>query len=304
VGDPTAVCDYCGVVWYRSELRRDASGLLVCPQDEGGDRVSADEYNATVMAQAQERVEQPDGARDYAVPDPPMPLHLGYELEVHLSGEAGVTTDEDGRLTELLDHKGRVFTAVDETRLGPLWDGQSINGRQAIGLFDSGGLEHTVGTPLRHSTHTIFMVVEPPEVDPGVERGLVRFWNLTEWPVALNYFYWDEGTGEHRLRHGTPTVNVDGGSPSTGQRVIAIDMAGGESGISYSGTRVALPIPGKQAPALLEFQYGDVGFGSFTFSNAPFGGVIGEILHFNPVMRDATVRAAMVDWLERRWGII
>lgn len=35
-GDSQAICDYCGVQWHRSDLRRDADGLLVCPDEGAG----------------------------------------------------------------------------------------------------------------------------------------------------------------------------------------------------------------------------------------------------------------------------
>jgi hypothetical protein len=43
-GDHQALCDYCGVQWRRSRLRRDADGLLRCP-DEGAGRAEG-ELNA------------------------------------------------------------------------------------------------------------------------------------------------------------------------------------------------------------------------------------------------------------------
>ena len=39
LGDYVWPCDYCGVKWRRSKLRRDRSGLLACPDDVGADRV-------------------------------------------------------------------------------------------------------------------------------------------------------------------------------------------------------------------------------------------------------------------------
>ena len=32
-GRSTAVCDLCGVRWYRSRMSRKPNGLLVCPED-------------------------------------------------------------------------------------------------------------------------------------------------------------------------------------------------------------------------------------------------------------------------------
>jgi hypothetical protein len=39
-------CDYCGIKWYRSECRVDASGFLACPDDQDGrDQVTCDRQN-------------------------------------------------------------------------------------------------------------------------------------------------------------------------------------------------------------------------------------------------------------------
>jgi hypothetical protein len=35
-GDFECMCDYCGVYWYRSQLRLDAAGFLACPDDQKG----------------------------------------------------------------------------------------------------------------------------------------------------------------------------------------------------------------------------------------------------------------------------
>ncbi len=46
-GDIQVICDYCGIQWRRSQLRRDRSGLLACPDDvRGRDSVTLDEGNA------------------------------------------------------------------------------------------------------------------------------------------------------------------------------------------------------------------------------------------------------------------
>ncbi len=53
-GDTTAICDYCGVQWYRSALRKDRAGNLACPDDvDGLDRVTLSEGNAAAAARWQ-----------------------------------------------------------------------------------------------------------------------------------------------------------------------------------------------------------------------------------------------------------
>lgn len=50
--DVASSCDYCGVAYFRHELRRDAAGLLACKRDYGGDVVTLGLDNA---ARATER---------------------------------------------------------------------------------------------------------------------------------------------------------------------------------------------------------------------------------------------------------
>lgn len=46
-GDRQAACDYCGVVWLRSQLTLDDDNLLRCPDEgEGGSRAELDRENA------------------------------------------------------------------------------------------------------------------------------------------------------------------------------------------------------------------------------------------------------------------
>lgn len=50
-GDTVKLCSYCGIAWYRSQLRRDASGNQACPDDQKGrDVVTLNEGNAAALA--------------------------------------------------------------------------------------------------------------------------------------------------------------------------------------------------------------------------------------------------------------
>ena len=53
-GDFQALCDQCGVMWYRHRLRRDASGFLTCPDDNdvGHDVVTLSRANAADASQS------------------------------------------------------------------------------------------------------------------------------------------------------------------------------------------------------------------------------------------------------------
>lgn len=53
-GDFQSICDYCGVVWLRSQLRRDGSGNLACPDEgRGRDSTTLSRLNAEHAARAQ-----------------------------------------------------------------------------------------------------------------------------------------------------------------------------------------------------------------------------------------------------------
>lgn len=51
-GDFQALCDYCGVMWRRSQLKRDRAGMLACPDDaKGKDGVTLAQENAAQAGQ-------------------------------------------------------------------------------------------------------------------------------------------------------------------------------------------------------------------------------------------------------------
>lgn len=62
-GDIQSMCDYCGVMWRRSQLRRDGAGLLVCPDEgTGRDTVTLDKLNAAGARRVPRRFD-PDGGQ-------------------------------------------------------------------------------------------------------------------------------------------------------------------------------------------------------------------------------------------------
>jgi len=69
------MCDYCGTAYYRSQLRRDRSGLLACEDDFGGDVVSISEANAAMAQRPLVRLNPIDGGNwDHTSdPDPQNP---------------------------------------------------------------------------------------------------------------------------------------------------------------------------------------------------------------------------------------
>lgn len=55
-GERRVDCAYCGLKWYRSQCIRDATGQLVCPDDQDGrDNVTLDRANVAAAAQATRR---------------------------------------------------------------------------------------------------------------------------------------------------------------------------------------------------------------------------------------------------------
>lgn len=64
-GDYEAKCDYCGVHWYRSDLRRDGAGNLVCPDhDHGEDVVTLDRMVAEDGRNYRQRFLRQDSGTD------------------------------------------------------------------------------------------------------------------------------------------------------------------------------------------------------------------------------------------------
>ena len=54
-GEYSTTCDYCGCEWYRSDLRRDASGFLACPDDQDGrDTVTLQRLETEAISKALE----------------------------------------------------------------------------------------------------------------------------------------------------------------------------------------------------------------------------------------------------------
>lgn len=294
------MCDYCGSIWYRSQLYKDGAGMLVCPDEgEGLDAVTLNELNAQgVRGEDQWRGLQPQDVGQYAVPEPPMPLVLSSELQLHLTGDTGVTTDEEGRLVEVVDLvRGRTFAPQVSTLGGPLWAGQSINGRQALGLFDTQGIAHAVGIPLEHTTHTVFFAVDALDVD-SLSRVLMRLENTG--PAGTLVSFWQFNSTEMNAQIFLPAFEgVTFGAPSAGQRVIAVECVAADTAWHYDEETFSGPLPGRYVPAETSIVYG----GQDAASLRPFGGKIGEVLHFSPVMAE-NERVAMVEWLERKWGFI
>lgn len=61
-GERRVRCDYCSLLWYRSQLRRDPAGFLACPDgcQDGRDTVTCDRQNAANAAQTRGRRPPPE----------------------------------------------------------------------------------------------------------------------------------------------------------------------------------------------------------------------------------------------------
>lgn len=75
-GDRPAMCDYCGALFPRSELRQDAAGKLYCSMDAGVDEVTLTQANAMGALPARRR---PDPGGRYI--DIGLPAVGGQTLE-------------------------------------------------------------------------------------------------------------------------------------------------------------------------------------------------------------------------------
>lgn len=74
-GDYPCLCDYCGVPWYRSELRKDGAGKLYCPQEgEGLDAQTLLEIEASEQLQEERQLEPRDGSFAKLPEQPPADL--------------------------------------------------------------------------------------------------------------------------------------------------------------------------------------------------------------------------------------
>jgi len=80
MGDFVVSCDYCGVNYYRRDLRRDGSGLLACDKDFGGDQFTLDQENA-------------DGADERGLP---RPMQDGGNIDPPITDTPPVVVHPDG----------------------------------------------------------------------------------------------------------------------------------------------------------------------------------------------------------------
>lgn len=73
--DYTAKCDYCDVLWRRSQLTRDGAGFLYCPDEgDGLDRVTLDELNAAYAQEEERKGTEQDRGQYPVVDDTATPL--------------------------------------------------------------------------------------------------------------------------------------------------------------------------------------------------------------------------------------
>ena len=70
-GDFSCLCSYCGVLYYRSELVLDQSGLLACERDRGGDVVALSMENAERSTGRESAEIRDGGATDSPITDTP-----------------------------------------------------------------------------------------------------------------------------------------------------------------------------------------------------------------------------------------
>lgn len=85
----TALCGYCGARWYRSDLYRDQTGQLVCPDEgRGRDTVALTKANvasAKAYARSYDRPPRFPGQLDNDEPATPIASVTGYLVAEDLS---------------------------------------------------------------------------------------------------------------------------------------------------------------------------------------------------------------------------
>lgn len=101
----TALCDYCGVLYMRRQLRRDGAGFLACPTDFGPDQVTLNRTNQA-LARGGYRAPRKDGGR------PDQKLLASSQTFGSLSWASKLTEWWDTRL-------GLTLTGTDPGRLPP-----------------------------------------------------------------------------------------------------------------------------------------------------------------------------------------
>ncbi len=90
-----ALCSYCGTLWDRDKLFRDAAGLLSCPQEgKGRDAVTLTRANvASALATAQSHRSNPHDPGQYQK-EPAVPI--GQRTGNLLAEDGTPLTAEDG----------------------------------------------------------------------------------------------------------------------------------------------------------------------------------------------------------------
>lgn len=234
--------------------------------------------------------------------------HVSSELTLHLNGIAGVSTDSDGRLTEVLCQvTGRSFTPKGSRR-APLHLGSSINGRQAIGTVSGTGeqwVSHEVGTPMAHSTHTVFYMLDQPRVD--VQQALclltTGFYGVDQSVILRTTI---DGTYQaFGFLESGGSSSADGGEASVGKKLLVMDVYGDVD--FYEGLeQVAhLDVGTVRSPGTnivgIGGRYASPGTGP---SGETMLGTLGEVTVFSPSIAAASEREAMVRWFNRRWGLV
>jgi len=143
-GDFEAVCDICGATWLRSDLRKDGTGQLRCPDDQGErDRVTIAKANASIAARAGSRSwrikegRKRDSNRDYLT----TPKGILVEPVAHWTYQQGVYLSAGNAFwpNALPSHKwADSFGDASGVRTDTSPNGADIDPDVALPAWDSG----------------------------------------------------------------------------------------------------------------------------------------------------------------------
>lgn len=135
--DRVALCSYCGVAWLRSELTRDPSGNLACPDDAPGlDILSLTEGNARLMRSRQPKTVGPSDGNADQFTSPPSP---GF-IDPNGPPPRPVNTGPTGPLSVVVNMWLRSDTVEQTTVVGRVsrWTDKSTRGNSVPALSSAG----------------------------------------------------------------------------------------------------------------------------------------------------------------------
>lgn len=171
-GDFVATCAYCGAAWYRSALKRNAAGQLICPDDQHiRDPVTLSRLNSRALSRLR-RPRQDGGLADIK-PAPSVSAIVGEaNVVAGWSTSSSVTLTDGGRVSSWAAESGGLTLSVG---LPPKLKPDGPNGRSYVSFEGAHALAESTGAFARPA----------PSVEPTF------FWAVLRPPrFAMTSFLW------------------------------------------------------------------------------------------------------------------